>query len=209
MSVLVHFVYPKGASEEVREEGCRSVAVHGGAAAIPALYYSLQDGSGRVVREADAQLAVLCERRSPFGGGIDPLTPEQIKQARGMWTEYFHSEEGSARLAKAFETLAGCVVRVNPALTAAPMIDHAANVLLDGDVQWAGWSASYAFLVSYWGKDFRPVDRRGKQVEPSERQTITEAFETEFNPEAAPQPPAKSAPANAKPGGAAGMKKGK
>jgi tetratricopeptide (TPR) repeat protein len=211
MYVLVHFLYPQGVTEDVREEACRIVATAGGVAAIPSLYYSLQDDSGKVVREADSQLSVLCERRSQFGGGIDPLTPDQIKQARRMWTDFFHTEEGATLLTKSFESLSACVIRVNPTLTAAPMIDHAANVLLDGDVPWNGWAAAYAFLVSYWGKDFRPVDRRGKQVEPSEREAITDAFEAEFNPpeeeEKAPQPPSNPAPAKANAN--AGMPKGK
>jgi tetratricopeptide (TPR) repeat protein len=194
LAVLVHFVYPGGRTEEVREEGLRTVAACGGVAAIPALYFSLQDASGRVVREADNQLSALCERRSPFGGGIEPLTDEQRTQALRLWTAYFRSEEGAARLAKAFRELSRSVLRVEPDRTSAPMIDHAARVILDGDIPWTAWAAAYDFLVQYWGKDFRPVERRGKPVEPFERDAVRDAFDKDYAPEAEPEaPPADAA----------------
>ncbi len=197
MTVLVHFVYPTGKTEAVREEGVRTVAACAGMAAVPAIYFSLQDDSGRVVREADSQLSILCERRSPLGGGIEAFTPEQRKQALRAWTAYFRSAEGADRLATAFAQLAGSVLRVEPDRTSAPMIDHAAHVILDGDIPWAAWAAAYDFLVKYWGKDFRPVERRGKPVEASERALIVAAFERDFNPEATksagePEPPRKT-----------------
>jgi tetratricopeptide (TPR) repeat protein len=206
MTVLVHFVYPNGKTEEVREEGVRTIAACAGTAAVPSIYFSLQDASGRVVREADSQLSVLCERRSPLGGGIEPFTPEQRQQALRAWTAYFRSADGAERLAKAFKDLSGSVLRVEPDRTSAPMIDHAAHVLLDGDIPWAGWAAAYDFLVQYWGKDFRPVERRGKPVEPSEREAIVKAFESEYAAEEPQPPPARSQPV---PAGSAGMAKGK
>jgi tetratricopeptide (TPR) repeat protein len=180
MAVLVHFVYPEGRTPEIRAEGVRTIAALTGALAIPALYYTLQDDSGAVVREADSQLAMLCERRSPLGGGIEPYTPEQRRQALRFWTGYFHSEDGAGRLAKSFGALGEAIVKVKPDRTSAPMIDHAAHVLLDDDVPWAGWAASYDFLVRYWGKEFRPVERRGKPVEPFEREAVAKAFDEEF-----------------------------
>ncbi len=197
MTVLVHFVYPTGKTEAVREEGVRTVAACAGMAAVPAIYFSLQDDSGRVVREADSQLSILCERRSPLGGGIEAFTPEQRKQALRAWTAYFRSAEGADRLATAFAQLAGSVLRVEPDRTSAPMIDHAAHVILDGDIPWAAWAAAYDFLVKYWGTDVRPVERRGKPVEASERALIVAAFERDFNPEATksagePEPPRKT-----------------
>jgi len=178
--VLVHFIYPEGRTPEIREEGVRTMATHGGASTVPALYYALQDDAGRVVREADSQLSILCERRSPFGGEITPFTPEQCRKARRFWTNYFHSESGSERLAKSFAALGERTFHVDPELAKAPMIDHAANVLLDDDMQWTAWSAAYDFLVKYWGKEFRPVERRGKPVEPSERAAIVEEFGREY-----------------------------
>lgn len=205
MAVLVHFVYPGGKTEDIREEGVRTVAACAGAAAIPAIYFSLQDASGRVVREADSQLSILCERRSPLGGGIEAFTSDQRKQALQAWTAYFHSGEGAERLAKAFARLTGSILRVELDRTSAPMIDHAAHVILDGDVPWAAWVASYDFLVKYWGKDFRPVERRGKPVEPFEREPIVVAFEKDFNPETSsdgrdeePAPPGKTGMAKEK-----------
>ncbi len=180
MAVLVHFVHPEGRTPEIREEGVRTVAALTGQLAIPAIYYTLQDDSGIVVREADSQLSALCERRSPFGGGIEPYTPEQVRQVRLFWAKYFHSEDGAGRLAKCFAQLGDAIVKVKPDRTSAPMIDHAANVLLDDDVPWAAWAASYDFLVRYWGKEFRPVERRGKPVEPSEREAVVKAFGEEF-----------------------------
>jgi hypothetical protein len=179
MAVLVHFIYPEGRTPEIREEGVRTIAALTGPLAIPALYYSLQDDSGAVVREADSQLSILCERRSPLGGGIEPYTPEQRKQARLFWTRYFQSEDGAGRVAKSFAGLADAVVQVRRDRTAAPMIDHAANVLLDDDAPWSAWAAAYDFLVRYWGKEFRPVERRGKPVEPSERAAVVKAFDEE------------------------------
>ncbi len=196
LAVLVHFVYPNGKTDDVREEGIRTVAAAGGAAAIPAIYFSLQDASGRVVRECDSQLAVLCERRSPLGGSMDAFTDDQRRQALRAWATYFHSEEGAERLAKGFEALTGSILRVEPDRTSAPMIDHAAHVLLDGDIPWVAWDAAYYFLVKYWGKDFRPVERRGMPVEPFEREPICAAFEKDYAPAAdadAEAPPAKAA----------------
>lgn len=180
MAVLVHFVHPEGRTPEIREEGVRTIAALTGQLAIPAIYYTLQDDSGKVVREADSQLSTLCERRSPFGGGIEPYTPEQVRQVRLFWARYFHSEDGAGRMAKCFADLGGAIVKVKPDRTSAPMIDHAANVLLDDDVPWTAWAASYGFLVKYWGKEFRPVERRGKPVEPSEREAVVKAFDEEF-----------------------------
>jgi len=200
MAVLVHFVYPNGKTDEVREDGVRTVAAAGGAAAIPAIYFSLQDASGRVVRECDSQLAVLCERRSPLGGSMDAFTDEQRRQALRTWTTYFHSEEGAQRLAKAFTDLSNSILRVEPDRTSAPMIDHAAHVILDGDVPWIAWAAAYDFLVKYWGKDFRPVERRGTPVEPGDREPICAAFEKDYAATEEPAPPpgkAQQAPAGA------------
>jgi len=180
MAVLVHFVYPSDNPEEVRVEGVRAVAACAGIAAIPAIYFSLQDDSGGVIRECDAQLSTLCERRSPLGGGVDAYTPDQIKQTRRTWAAYFHTAEGGDRLAKAFAQLSESVVRVQADRTSAPMIDHAANVILDDDVSWSGWAAAYSFLVSYWGKEFRPVERRGQPVEPFERAQIVKAFRENY-----------------------------
>jgi tetratricopeptide (TPR) repeat protein len=180
MAVLVHFVYPEGRTPEIREEGVRTIAALTGPLAIPALYYTLQDDSGAVVREADSHLSRLCERRSPLGGGIEPYTPEQRRQALRFWTGYFHTEDGASRLAKSFGGLGESIVKVKPDRTSAPMIDHAAHVLLDDDVPWVAWAASYDFLVRYWGKEFRPVERRGKPVEPGEREAVAKAFEEEF-----------------------------
>ena len=106
-----------------------------------------------------------------------------------------------------FKDLSGSVLRVEPDRTSAPMIDHAAHVLLDGDIPWTGWSAAYDFLVKYWGKDFRPVERRGKPVEPSEREAIVAAFESEYAAADESEPP----PGNSQavPAGSAGMAKGK
>ncbi|HEX5137361.1 MAG TPA: tetratricopeptide repeat protein [Planctomycetota bacterium] len=180
MPVLVHFVHPEGKTPEIREEGIRTMAALAGEITIPAIYFSLQDDAGNVVREADSQLSILCERRSPLGGGIAPFTPEQSRQARRFWTGYFHSEGGSERLAKSFAALGDGIARLNPELINAPMIDHAAHVLLDDDMQWAAWSGAYDFLVKYWGKEFRPVERRGKPVEPSERASIVQEFDKEY-----------------------------
>lgn len=180
MAVLVHFVYPNGATEEIREEGIRAVAASAGVGAIPSIYYSLQDDSGRVVREVDHQLATLCERRSPRAGKLDPYTPEEIREARRMWASYFHSPEGAAQLAKSFKELQQAVARVQADRTSAPMIDHAANVLLDDDIPWSGWAAAYGFLVSYWGKEFRPVERRGTPVEPFEREHVVKALQQDY-----------------------------
>lgn len=178
--VLVHFVHPEGKTPEVREEGIRTLATLAGELAIPAIYYSLQDDAGSVVREADAQLSVLCERRSPLGGGIAPFTPEQCRQARRFWNGYFHSASGEERLAKSFAALGSGTARIKPDLINAPMIDHAARVLLDDDVKWAAWAAAYEFIVKYWGKEFRPVERRGKPVDPAERASIVREFDTEY-----------------------------
>lgn len=180
MAVLVHFVHPEGRTPEIRAEGIRTIAALTGQLAIPAIYYTLQDDSGAVVREADGQLSTLCEQRSPLGGGIEPYTPEQIRQVRLFWNRYFHSEAGAGLLAKSFAQLGQAIVKVKPDRTSAPMIDHAANVLLDDDVPWGAWAASYDFLVKYWGKEFRPVERRGKPVEPSERAAVVKAFDEEF-----------------------------
>lgn len=213
MTVLVHFVYPNGRTEEVREEGVRTLAACGGAAAIPAIYYSIQDQSGRVVREVDNQLSALCETRSPLGGGLEPFTDDQIRQSRRMWASYFHSDEGAQRLARSFQQLSGTVLRVKPDRTSAPMIDHAANVILDRDMPWCAWVAAYDFLVKYWGKDFRPVERRGKPVEEFEREHVTSAFETDYarmdDPQPVAAPPGGSDKKEAAAAAGAGMAKGK
>jgi tetratricopeptide (TPR) repeat protein len=205
--VLVHYIHPGGKTEAVREEAVRTMAACGGIASVPAIYFCLQDSSGLVVREADSQLTVLCERRSPVGGGTDPFTDDQIRAARRGWAAYFHSAEGGERLAKAFEDLA-TRVRLDPGstreLSAAPLIDHAANVLRDNDVPWQGWAAAFDFLEKYWGKEnLRPVERRGKPVEEFEREHIVRRLEEEYaTPEAPPAPPP-PAP------GKAGMAQGK
>jgi hypothetical protein len=139
----------------------RTVAACAGVAAIPAIYFSLQDASGRVAREADSQLAILCERRSPLGGGIEPFTPEQRQQALRSWTAYFRTADGAERLARAFKELSGSVLRVEPDRTSAPMIDHAAHVILDGDVPWPRAAAASQVLQGSL------AERRGKPVGPS------------------------------------------
>jgi hypothetical protein len=66
-------------------------------------------------------------------------------------------------------------VKKDPGATAAgvrsaPLVQHAVElVLLDNDMPWPAWSAAYAFLVDYWGKDVRPPERRAKAVEKFER----------------------------------------
>lgn len=195
MPVLVHFIYPEGRTPEIREEGVRTIAALTGPLAIPALYYTLQCDQGNVVREADNQLSLLCERRSPLGGGIEPYTQEQRRQVLLYWTKYFHTADGSERLAKSFGQLAKAIVKVQPDRTSAPMIDHAGHVLLDDDVPWEAWSACYDFLVRYWGKEFRPVERRGKPVEPFEREAIAKAFDEEFRGERPGVDPDKPTPA--------------
>jgi tetratricopeptide (TPR) repeat protein len=205
MPVLVHFIHPEGRTADIREEGIRTIAAMAGAVAIPAIYYALQCDQGNVVREADSQLSRLCERRSPLGGGIEPFTPEQRRQALQFWTRYFQSEDGAERLAKSFAGLADAITKVQPDRTSAPMIDHAANVLLDDDIPWVAWAASYDFLVKYWGKEFRPVERRGKPVEPAERAAVVKAFDEDFKGQRA-QNPNEPGPV---PGQPKGMAKGK
>jgi tetratricopeptide (TPR) repeat protein len=178
--VLVHYVHPGGVTEDVREEALRAIGACGGIAALPAVYYSLQDASGRVVREADNQLSVICEHRSALGGGTHPFSDDEMRQARRQWATFFHSADGAQRLIKSFADLT-TRVRVDPErTTTSPMIDHAANVLLDNDVPWEGWAAAYTFLVQYWGKDFRPVERRGKPVEEHERVHVVNEFSQEY-----------------------------
>ncbi|MHC4819793.1 MAG: tetratricopeptide repeat protein, partial [Planctomycetota bacterium] len=101
--------------------------------------------------------------------------------ARQYWRDYTHTEEGGARLIRAFRAL-GKIVKPEPEhtrqLRSAPMVDHTVRlVLLDNDMAWPVWQAAYGFLIRYWGKDFRPVERRGKPVEEFEREHIVKELE--------------------------------
>lgn len=179
--ILVHFVYPHGKTPEVRTETVRTLAACARVAALPALLFCLRDESGMVVREVDNVLSELCERRAAARGGIEPLDRHQRRYARRYWRDYTHTEEGGAHLVRAFSEL-GKIVKPEPEhtrqLRSAPMVDHAVRlVLLDNDMDWPVWQAAYEFLVRYWGKDFRPVERRDKPVEEFEREHVVKELE--------------------------------
>jgi tetratricopeptide (TPR) repeat protein len=194
--ILVHFVYPHGKTPEVRTETVRTLAACADGAALPALLYCLRDDSGMVVREIDNLLSAFCERRTAVWPGIEPLTRDEIKHTRRYWRDYTRTEEGAQHLVRAFEQL-GKIVRPEPEHTrqlhTAPMVDHTVSlVLLDNDMPWPVWRAAYGFLVGYWGKDFRPVKRRGKPVEEFEREHVVgelEAFWSEDAPAPLPESP--------------------
>jgi tetratricopeptide (TPR) repeat protein len=179
--ILVHFIYPHGKTPEVRTETVRTLAACAKIAALPGLLFCLRDESGMVVREVDNLLSTMCERRAAMRGGIEPLDRDQRRQTRQYWRDYTHTEEGGARLIRAFRAL-GKIVKPEPEhtrqLRSAPMVDHTVRlVLLDNDMAWPVWQAAYGFLIRYWGKDFRPVERRGKPVEEFEREHIVKELE--------------------------------
>jgi len=202
--ILVHFIYPYGKTPELRAETVRALGACLGRGAVPALLYCLRDDAGDVGREVDKQLSALCEVRSPVGGGIEPLTPEELGRARKAWVRWAHTPAGGERIAAGFKAL-GEVVQPDPAhvehIRSAPMVDHAANVLLDNDIAWPAWAAAYEFLVRYWGKDFRPVARRGKPVEESEREQVVKELDSFFSTpgDAAPAPVAPGVPGDESP----------
>ncbi|MHC4136668.1 MAG: tetratricopeptide repeat protein [Planctomycetota bacterium] len=191
--ILVHFMYPHGKTPEVRAETVRTLAACARIAALPGLLFSLRDESGMVVREVDNLLSELCERRSAVRPGIEPLDRDQRRHARQYWRDYTHTDEGGGHLIRAFGEL-GKIVRPEPEhtrqLRSAPMVDHTVRlVLLDNDMSWPVWQAAYEFLVRYWGKDFRPVERRGKPVEEFEREHIVAELEDFWKKDPdAPQP---------------------
>jgi tetratricopeptide (TPR) repeat protein len=191
--ILVHFVYPHGKTPEVRTETVRTLAACARIAALPGLLFCLRDESGMVVREVDNLLSEVCERRAALRGGITPLDRDQRRHARRYWREYTHTAEGGAQLIRAFAEL-GKIVKPEPEhtrqLRSAPMVDHTVRlVLLDNDMPWPVWRAAYDFLVRYWGKDFRPVERRGVPAEEFEREHIVKELEDfwKHDPDA-PQP---------------------
>jgi len=191
--ILVHFIYPHGKTPEVRAETVRTLGACAKVAALPGLLFCLRDDSGVVVREVDNLLSELCERRSAVRPGIEPLDREQRQHARRYWRDYTHTEEGGEHLIRAFAAL-GKIVRPEPEhtrqLQSAPMVDHTVRlVLLDNDMAWPVWQAAYQFLIGYWGKDFRPVERRGKPTEEYEREHIVAELEAFWSrdPES-PQP---------------------
>lgn len=191
--ILVHFVYPHGKTPEVRTEAVRTLAACAKIAGLPALLFCLRDESGMVVREVDNLLSEICERRAAARGGIEPLDRNQRADTRRYWRNYTHTEEGGAHLVRAFGEL-GKIVKPEPEhtrqLRSAPMVDHAVRlVLLDNDMAWPVWKAAYDFLTRYWGKDFRPVERRGKPVEEFEREHVVRELEDFWRQDpAAPQP---------------------
>jgi hypothetical protein len=179
LRILVHFVYPYSdatRTPKVRVEAVRTMARAAEVAAIPTLIYCLNDESGRVVREVDKALTRLCEVRSPVGEGIKALSAEEAKRARIAWREYFQTEDGVERLKEAFVELrkyAEMNDQLNRQPTNKPIAKHVANtILLDNDMPWEAWKAAYEFLADYLNKEFRPVKRRGKPVEESERAAI-------------------------------------
>ncbi|MHC5052691.1 MAG: tetratricopeptide repeat protein, partial [Planctomycetota bacterium] len=179
--ILVHFIYPHGKTPEVRTETVRTLAACAQTAALPGLLFCLRDESGMVVREVDNLLSELCERRAAARGGIEPLDRDQRRNARQYWRDYTHTEEGGAHLIRAFHQL-GKIVKPEPEhtrqLRSAPMVDHTVRlVLLDNDMGWPVWQAAYEFLIKYWGKDFRPVERRDKPVEEFEREHVVKELE--------------------------------
>jgi len=203
--ILVHFIYPYGKTPELRAETVRAIGACLRRGSIPALLYCLRDDAGEVGREVDKQLSALCEVRSPVGGGIEPLTTEELGRARKAWIRWAHTPAGGELIAEGFKALSE-VVQPDPAhvehIRSAPMVDHAANVLLDNDIPWPAWAAAYDFLVRYWGKDFRPVARRGQPVEESEREEVVKElkafFSTSDDAIAAPVPPGPAAQPPAK-----------
>jgi tetratricopeptide (TPR) repeat protein len=191
--ILVHFIYPHGKTSEVRAETVRTLAACAKGAAVPALLFCLRDESGLVVREIDNLLSAMCERRSAVWPGIEPLTRDEVLQARRYWRAYTHTDEGAYHLIRAFEQL-GTIVEAEPEhtrqLRSAPMVDHTVRlVLLDNDMPWPVWLAAYEFLIRYWGKDFRPVKRRGKPVEEFEREHVVAEIEDFWRKDSAAPPP--------------------
>jgi len=182
--ILVHFIYPyanERTTPNVRVEAVRTLAVCAKEASLPALLFSLRDDSGAVLREVDRALSDLCQRRSPVGGGIGPLKEREIKRARKTWMKWARSEDGAAQLADAFEKL-GKIAETDPnqtrGLTAAPLVVQTVElVLLDNDMPWAAWKPAYDFLRSYWGKDFRPSERRELPVEEFERAHVVKEID--------------------------------
>jgi hypothetical protein len=70
------------------------------------------------------------------------------------------------------------------------MVDHTVRlVLLDNDMPWPVWRAAYEFLVRYWGKDFRPVKRRGEAVEEFEREHVVAEIEEFWRKDSEAPPP--------------------
>jgi len=191
--ILVHFIYPHGKTPEVRAETVRTIAACAKVAALPALFFCLRDESGLVVREIDNLLSALCERRSAVWPGIEPLTRDEVLQARRYWRDYTHTDEGGDHLIRAFKEL-GAIAEAEPEhtrqLKSAPMVDHTVRlVLLDNDMPWPVWRAAYEFLIRYWGKDFRPVKRRGKPVEEFEREHVVAEIEEFWSKSPSAPPP--------------------
>ena len=195
--ILVHFIYPNGKTDTVRAETVRTIAACCGPAALPALFYCLRDDSGAVLRDVDKSLSEQCERRAAIGVSIQALDAEQRKRARLIWRDYTHTAEGAERLAAGFAAL-GKITENEPTTTrtlrSAPMVDHAVAVLLDNDIPWKGWKAAYEFLTRYWGKTFRPLERRELPVEEFERVHVVKALDEFWKKADAADTPAPEAP---------------
>lgn len=186
-SIVVFFLYPYDDEQRtpaVRVEAVRTLAGIAEMAAIPILLHCTRDDAADVLREVDKALSRLTGVRSPIGEGIAPVTPEERTTLRRAWTAWAHGEEGGRKLAEAFRALRA-IVPMEAAETranqqSAPIAEHARSIVSDGDVPLEAWLEAFGFLRDYLGREFRPVDRRDKPVEPSEREAITKAVEEFF-----------------------------
>jgi len=183
ISIVVFFVYPyddERRTPDVRIEGIRTLTTVAPKACLPVLFYCLKDDAPEVLRAVDRALVEVTQRRSPIGEGSAPVTEAEKKTMRKEWTDFLHSAEGGRLLAESFRALAECVPMRQADtrdMKQAPLATHAALIAADGDVSWEGWLASHQFLTGYLGKEFRPVERRDRPVEPSERAAIAAEVE--------------------------------
>jgi hypothetical protein len=199
--ILVHYVWPytnERTTPQVRVEVIRTIAACCGEAALPSILYSLHDEPGDVLREVDKALMRLTDRRGPVGSDPNPLTQPEKALVRRYWLEWSRTPGGAAALAKSYGAL-GRVVKKDPAhtrnLASAPLVHHAVElVLFDNDMPWEAWKAAFDFLKEYWGKDYRPPERRDKAVEPFERDGVVKRLREDWNSSLREEQPAPQAP---------------
>jgi hypothetical protein len=186
LAIIVFFVYPNDDARRtpaVRVEGIRTIVECAPEAALPILLYCLQDDSPEVLRAVDLALVQTTQMRSPVAEGAGPVTPEERQALRKAWHRYATGEEGAPQVAKAIRELRNCVAMDDANtrdLKQAPLATHVARICMDGDYPFETWKEAHAFLRDYMGKEFRPVERRGKPVEPSERAAIAKEIEDFF-----------------------------
>ena len=94
------------------------------------------------------------------------------------WNRFLHSEAGGRLLVAGMKKIGALYANRPPTegSPTEPLVETVAHLLLDDELAFNPWAAMAQFVQARTGKDFRPEDRRGKEIEPGDRKAITTAI---------------------------------